>query len=294
MRMRFWDRKMGRTPFLIQTPTARLVTLLSMFATALFIPLGFLANHVYHQFAEKVYYDYKWNAEQVVKHTNKQIYEMLVEESKRPFADYQFYKWVTDPLTNKKEKIQSPLAHYEEIKHIPGYIGHFQIDSNERLCSPILPYIERKHLNRKAGMEWDEISKRLEKQSYIKELLVSNGLLKLPEIKGSANPWHNDQNNGSVKETKKEARNSNETELKARKEQSYSSKGVERESWQPGQANLHNDYTTFQVEIDPFQWKRGNSGHYFFYRKVWRKNRHYIQGFIADENEFLTRVIPLC
>ena len=40
---------------------------LAIFATALMIPLGFLANHVYNQFEEEMFYEYKWNAEKFVK-----------------------------------------------------------------------------------------------------------------------------------------------------------------------------------------------------------------------------------
>lgn len=53
----------------------------------------------------------------------------------------------------------------------------------------------------------------------------------------------------------------------------------------------HDDYTAFVVEIDPFQWKRSADGYYFFYRKVWRKNKRYVQGFVVDEHKFLTEIL---
>lgn len=280
--MRFIDTTPLFSKFSSLKPSSQLIFLLALFATALLLPLGFLAQHVYSELADNRHYDYQWNAEQVVKQTNKIIDKILTQENDRPFADYQFYKWVADPLTNKKEKTKSPLAHYDQIKHIPGYIGHFQVDSEDNYCSPILPYIERKHLNRGAGMEWSEITDRLDRQAYIKELLISNGLLKVSRSELSK-PVDSTQTLPLSPERSKKA------ESQPRKEESYSTTGTNRESWQPNKTD--DSYTAFLVEIDPFQWKRGDTGHYFFYRKVWRQSKLYVQGFVVDENKFLEGII---
>lgn len=41
--------------------------------------------------------------------------------------------------------------------------------------------------------------------------------------------------------------------------------------------------TTFEAEIDPFQFMPLEGGRYAFFRKVWRDGRRYIQGFVVDE-----------
>ena len=220
---------------------------------------------MYDQLSEEAYYDYKWHSEQAVEQINNSIHLMLEEEENRPYGDYQFFKWVDDPLTNKKEKIKSPLALYDNITHIPGYIGHFQLDSTDQFCTPILPHIAQEHVSRRAELEWDELSRRLEKKSYIHSLLISNDLISVP----------------------------NERELsttQTRQEESYSSNNSGVETWHPD-SNIQDNYTAFLVEIDPFQWKRGSTGHYFFYRKVWRKNKRFVQGFIVEEEAFLRGVI---
>jgi hypothetical protein len=71
--MRILGKRAGSAQFSTTAANKRLIVLLSIFATALLIPLGFLANHVYKQFSEEMYYEYRWNAEKVVKYTDKHV-----------------------------------------------------------------------------------------------------------------------------------------------------------------------------------------------------------------------------
>ncbi len=284
--MRILGKRAGSAQFSTTMANKRLIILLSIFATALLIPLGFLANHVYKQFSEEMYYEYRWNAEKVIKYTDKYVYRMMSKEEERPFGDYQFFKWVTDPITKKKEVTKSPLIHPSHMKHIPGYIGHFQIDAEDQFSSPLLPYIEKKYMTEKAGMEWSEVSKRLKIQSEIKALLIKNDFLQLPKVKDPNKKW---AKNEDKKEDKKET---DYKEHKPRTEESYTSKEKEKGQWNPSKSSeSFGDYTAFVVEIDPFQWKRSDDGYYFFYRKVWRKNKRYVQGFVVEENAFLMEVV---
>ncbi|MBM3225424.1 MAG: hypothetical protein FJZ47_16700, partial [Candidatus Tectomicrobia bacterium] len=50
---------------------------------------------------------------------------------------------------------------------------------------------------------------------------------------------------------------------------------------------------TFESEVDPFQMTVLPSGHLVFFRKAWRNNVRYIQGFVADQSEFLQYVIGM-
>jgi signal transduction histidine kinase len=284
--MKILGKRAGSAQFSTASAKTRLLLVLAVFATALLIPLGFLANHVYDQFAEEMYYDYRWNAERLVKLSNKHVYHMMIKEEERPFTDYQFFKWVSDPLTKKHEKTKSPLAHPQKTKHIPGYIGHFQIDGKDQFSSPLLPYIEKKYLTKKAGMEWDEISKRLEIQSELKELLVNNNFLQLPKVKPM-------KTKDEDKSKSKSAMTDDEyKEHKSRKEKSYISKDEKAKSWKPEKMEWSDDdYMSLEVEIDPFQLKRSEEGHLFFFRKVWRKNQRYVQGFVVDESKYLHELL---
>ena len=284
--MKILGKRAGSAQFSTKAAKTRLVVLLAIFTTALMIPLGFLANHVYKQFEEEMYYDYRWNAERLVKLADKQAYHMMLKEEERPFSDYQFFKWVSDPLTKKHEYTKSPLAHPEKIKHIPGYVGHFQIDGQDQFGSPLLPFIEQKYLSSKSGMEWDEVSKRLDIQRKIKELLINNNFLQLPKVKPQKKP----ELESKTEQT--ESKSEQFKEHKPRTEKSYMTKDKEKQSWDPEQRTwTEDDYMSFEVEIDPFQLKRSDDGFMFFYRKVWRKNQRYVQGFVVDEHVYLKELL---
>lgn len=298
--MKILGKRAGSAQFSTAAAKRRLFILLSIFATALLIPLGFLANKVYSQFEEEMYFEYKWNAEKLVRHANKRLYKIISKEDERSFGDYQYFKWIVDPLTKEKKKTTSRLAYPHKMKHIPGFIGHFQIDAEDKFSSPLLPYIEKKYLTKKVKMEWDEIASRMEKQELIKTLLVENGFLKLPKVK-DPKAWEKERqiaqtdSEKSPKDVKRVLKDEDLKEHKSRKEEEFISKNTKEDKWDPNVGTTsQSDYTAFTVEIDPFLWKRSKDGHFFFYRKVWRKNMRYIQGFVVDGHEFLEDiVVPL-
>lgn len=286
--MRILGKRSGSAQFSTSAAKKRLIVLLAVFTIALMIPLGFLASQVYGQFEQEMFVDYKWNAERLVKETNKTIYKMLKKESKRSFGDYQYFKWVKDPLTQAKEKTISPLANPGKIEHIPGFIGHFQIDDKNQFSSPILPYIEKKHLKKKLHMAWDEISIRLETQNQIEKMLLDNDFVKLSKAKTP-----HQKSEEEIHKNKKEQADKEYEEAKPRTEEASESADEIADHWEPEKKPKNDsDYTSFVVEIDPFQSKRSADGYYFFYRKVWRKNKRYIQGFVVNEEQFFKKIIP--
>ncbi|MBI3327191.1 MAG: HAMP domain-containing histidine kinase [Nitrospinae bacterium] len=48
---------------------------------------------------------------------------------------------------------------------------------------------------------------------------------------------------------------------------------------------------TFESEVDPFQFTVLNSGPLVFYRKAWRNNARYIQGFVVNNPAFLQQLL---
>ena len=48
---------------------------------------------------------------------------------------------------------------------------------------------------------------------------------------------------------------------------------------------------TFESEVDPFQFTVLSSGPLVFFRKAWRNNLRYIQGFVVDHSVFLQQLI---
>lgn len=48
---------------------------------------------------------------------------------------------------------------------------------------------------------------------------------------------------------------------------------------------------TFSSEIEPFEFSQLASGHFVLYRKVWRNEQRYIQGFLIEQQAFLAHVV---
>ena len=91
-------------------------------------------------------------------------------------------------------------------------------------------------------------------------------------------------------ESKNQMKDKHMEEPKPRTEEASMSKDAATDQWKPTKSDKkHSNYTSFVVEIDPFQWKRSNDGYNFFYRKVWRKNQRYIQGFVVHEDTFFNQ-----
>lgn len=49
--------------------------------------------------------------------------------------------------------------------------------------------------------------------------------------------------------------------------------------------------TTFESEIDPFEFSRLDSGHFVLFRKVWRDGQRYIQGLLIESGPFVSNLI---
>ncbi|MGI9249121.1 MAG: sensor histidine kinase [Woeseiaceae bacterium] len=57
----------------------------------------------------------------------------------------------------------------------------------------------------------------------------------------------------------------------------------------PGPADLR--ISTFESEVDPFEFSLLDSGHFVLFRNVWRDGDRYIQGLLVDQEAFTTDVI---
>jgi len=49
--------------------------------------------------------------------------------------------------------------------------------------------------------------------------------------------------------------------------------------------------STFESEVDPFEFSPLDSGHFVFFRKVWRDGDRYIQGLLVDQETFVRDII---
>lgn len=76
---------------------------------------------------------------------------------------------------------------------------------------------------------------------------------------------------------------------KKRKEQSAIAE-AEIAAGEAAQSFANVRVSTFQSEIDPFDFSLLDSGHFVLFRKVWRDGRRYVQGLIIDQQIFLQGV----
>ncbi|MDH3441141.1 MAG: histidine kinase, partial [Gammaproteobacteria bacterium] len=60
---------------------------------------------------------------------------------------------------------------------------------------------------------------------------------------------------------------------------------------EPGAAGKEERITTFQSEIDPYEFSLLDSGHMVLYRNAWRDNDRYIQGLLIDQAQFSRDVV---
>ncbi len=49
--------------------------------------------------------------------------------------------------------------------------------------------------------------------------------------------------------------------------------------------------STFESEIDPFEFSRLGTGHFVLFRKVWRDGERYIQGLLLDQDVFIAEMV---
>ena len=61
----------------------------------------------------------------------------------------------------------------------------------------------------------------------------------------------------------------------------------------PGKKERVVKLLTFEGEVDPFQFTVLDPAHLVFFRKAWRHNLRYIQGFVVEEAEFMQHVIDV-
>jgi signal transduction histidine kinase len=148
-------------------------TVLVLFFLALAIPTVILIMQASAQMKWEAFHQQRLLAEELVSRIDQRYSDMIETENARPFTDYSFLNVIADPNTNVLQR--SPLSMYPLKSSIPGVIGYFQIDSEGRFSTPLLPDSGVPGIT--ADLPQDEYQKRQQLSIKIYHTLSENKLV---------------------------------------------------------------------------------------------------------------------
>ncbi|MGE0487205.1 MAG: sensor histidine kinase [Gammaproteobacteria bacterium] len=109
----------------------RLRLALAVFFVALVVPGALLIARAFGQVQWQQFHHYRTLAEQLARGVERELDEAVRREEARRFDDYVFA-----PASGSG---RSPLTVYPPPPGLPGLVGYFQVDSDGRFSSPLLP-----------------------------------------------------------------------------------------------------------------------------------------------------------
>ena len=115
----------------------RLRNFLALFFLALTVPAAILIWQAYSQLKWEAFHQYRGVAEELTQRIDARLNDMINTADARSFADYTFLVVSGDPSANFVQR--SPLSAYPVTADLPGVLGYFQVDTNGRFSSPVLP-----------------------------------------------------------------------------------------------------------------------------------------------------------
>ena len=149
----------------------QLLLVLALFFSALALPGALLVQHAWGRIEWEVFHQYQGLAEEQAAGVDLRLAELVREEEARSFADYAFLVVAGVPEANFLQR--SPLAAFPPGGAIPGLIGHFQVDSEGALSTPLLPEGDGAEL----GLGADELAARHSAFAHMQSILVDNELV---------------------------------------------------------------------------------------------------------------------
>jgi len=258
------------------------------------LPIAFVIYRAYTELDHATLYRYRVSSEEVLAQLNQRLFELLKPEEDRPFDDYHFFK-VADGQRGVFEV--SPLSSLSATDKVPGLVGYFQIGPDGALSSPIVPEaIPPSADPASLGITYSELQIRIERRHQLSEILAST---RLGDREVDAAPLKDGHAQGQVAETSGSNRKRDQTEQLEQQagkffpntannatqllEQRASRKSMV--SVFEKQERLSPKVTQFEAEIEPFQVMFLPKEKLAFFRRVWRDNQRFIQGFVVNRNQ---------
>lgn len=224
---------------------------------------------------------------------NQRIYDDLAIEERRSYSEYRFIRAV--PMIGGEGVTLSDLARFPVHSHYAGIIGHFQMEPDGSVRSPVLPdgLLEKIPVENRA--EREVLRARI--RSILQEMEFQNSVV-LRRV--TAYPYAMTISGDSLRELQKGKLFEKRYETASEKEAIVFDVESDRLSGTKNQiiADSTNSGSTpdidgnkaIEVEIEPFQ-ARFNSRYLVFFRNVWRSDQRFLQGFIVDLQEYVGNLV---
>lgn len=307
----------------------RLQKLLALIVLALAVPTSVLIWQAYGQLKWEAFHQHRGIAEALTRRIDTRLNAMIRTADARSFADYAFLVVSGDPSANFVQR--SPLSAYPVAEDLPGVLGYFQIDAEGTFSTPLLPPdgtqavslgISDDEYNDRLQLAQDILTVLADNQLVRSrsDIRVRRGIDRLsasPELDYDQQIFDqlNEPGIGKVSAIKLDAalqKKSEEVEREVvmrqlaesdfarapgrskRRENIALPESVPVASSEPitnitGPSELR--ISTFESEIDPFEFSLLDSGHFVLFRKVWRDGERYIQGLLLDREVFTQDII---
>ncbi len=272
----------------------RLKLLFSVIFVIIAVPIAFLLVNSYRHLRNETQYAQREHAHLIVQMLNQRIYNDLAIEEKRSYSEYRFIQAV--PVIGGEEVTLSKLSQFPVESHYSGMLGHFQLDPDGDIRTPVLPDGILEKIPVENRREREAVRDTI--QRVLKNLNISNkGLertyrppqdsldrlygedIKLAVKLNEAQRFNRRMERSSQKETFIFEVES--AQIRRISEKDSSIKEEAQELYFP-------DVT--EIEIDPFQVKF-NDEYFVFYRNIWRNHKQFIQGYAVHLHTYLRRLI---
>jgi signal transduction histidine kinase len=252
-------------------------------------------THSYSQLQLNSQFAYKEHAFLVLQMLNQRFADDMAIEDQRSYSEYRFIRAV--PVIGGEEITLSELANFPVRSHFKGIVGHFQMDPDGTLRTPILPdgvleKIPMSDRNKREAVLY-KIQTILMKQDFRMDELKNNKPQPRDSIESVLDQiYKQDLGLNASKNQKKSAaiKRAKRFEQTSEKESfAFNVEAAKMDAFGLLRTNIDTTHV-MEVEIEPFQATYDNT-HIIFYRNVKRGTEIFVQGFIVELRTYLTNLI---
>jgi signal transduction histidine kinase len=250
-------------------------------------------THSYSQLQLNAQYAYKEHAFLVLQMLNQRFVDDMTIEDQRSYSEYRFIRAV--PVIGGEEITLSELANFPLRSHFKGIVGHFQMDPDGTLRTPILPdgvleKIPMADRNKREAVLY-KLQTILMKQNFrIGEI---NNIKPQPRdsIESVLDQiYKQDLGLNSKAQKKAQLKREKRFEQTSEKESfAFNVESAKMDAFGLLRTNLDTTHV-MEVEIEPFQATFDNT-HIIFYRNVKRGTEIFVQGFIVELRTYLMNLV---
>lgn len=262
---------------------------------AIAIPVIILLVHSHSQLRQNAQYAYKEHAFLVLQMLNQRISDDMAYEDQRSYSEYRFIRAVH--VIGGEEITLSDLANFPIRSHFKGIVGHFQLDPDGTLRTPILP---------DGVLEQIPMSDRYKREAILYKIqtILLKQDFKIGKLENRIQPrdsvvsvldqiYKQDLGLNKKDQHPNKRRKLPSYKKSMRLEQTSMKENIvfDVESRKIGSLYPNIDTShVMEVEIESFQATFDNT-HIIFHRNVRRGSEMFVQGFIVELRTYLMNLV---